>query len=64
MLTRHHKYEDEGRIQNENEAAEVRKGLLNLLKDLNVSYKCCTSSEEDCNAIAKEIVKEIKGYEQ
>lgn len=64
VLTRHHKYENEGRRQNEAEAAEVRHSLLNLLDKLNIPYKRCTSSIEDCNTIVNEIVKEINGYEQ
>lgn len=64
VLTRHHEYENEGRRQNEAEAAEVRANLLKLLTDLCIPYKRYTSSEEDCITIANEIVKEIKGNEQ
>lgn len=61
VLTRRHKYEDEGRRQNEKESAEVRDNLLKLLADLNIPYKRFTSSKEDCTTIVNEIVKEIKG---
>lgn len=64
VLTRYHKYENEGRRQNEESSAEVRLNLLDLLHDLNVPYKWCTSSAKDCNAIVDEIVKEIKNNEQ
>lgn len=63
VLTRCHKYENEGRRQNEEESAEVRHNLLDLLKTLNIPYKRYTSSEEDCNAIVNEIVREIKENE-
>lgn len=63
ILARHHKYENEGRRQNEEESAEVRNNLLDLLKTLNIPYKRYTSSEEDCNAIVNEIVREIKENE-
>lgn len=64
ILTRCHKYENEGRRHNEEESAVVRHDLLNLLNKLNIPYKWYTSSEEDCNSIANEIVKEIKENEQ
>lgn len=64
VLTRYHKYENEGRRQNEKESVEVRDNLLDLLDKLNIPYKWCTSSIEDCNTIVNEIVKEINGYEQ
>ena len=63
VLTRYHKYENEGRRQNEEESTKVRLNLLDLLNYLNVQYKWYTSSEEDCNAIADEIAKEIKEHE-
>ncbi len=64
VLTRYHKYENEGRRQDEKEATEVRHELLDLLHSLNVPYEYCTSSEEDCTEIVNKIVKEIKGDEQ
>ncbi len=64
VLTRYHKYENEGRRQDEKEATEVRCELLDLLHSLNVPYECCTSSEGDCTKIVNKIVKEIKGNEQ
>lgn len=64
VLTRCHKYENEGRRQKESEATEVRCELLDLLHSLNIQYECCTSSEEDCMKIVNEIVKEVKENEQ
>lgn len=64
LLTRNHPYENEGRFQNEAEARDVRFKLIESLNTLGVSYIMSTSSEKDCESIANEIVKEIKGYEQ
>lgn len=64
VLTRCHKYENEGRLQNEGEATEVRCELLDLLHSLNIQYECCTSSAEDCMKIVNKIVKEVKRNEQ
>lgn len=60
LLTRHHNYELYGRLHNENEANMVREQLISELDKLNISYKTATSSEEDCEKIVNEIVKEIK----
>lgn len=60
LLVRNHNYEVSGRFQNENEANEVREQLISELNKLNISYETATSSEEDCENIANEIVKEIK----
>ena len=57
---RNHDYELSGRFQNENEANEVREQLISELNKLNISYETATSSEEDCENIANEIVKEIE----
>lgn len=64
VLTRYHKYENEGRLQNEEEATEVRCGLLDLLHSLNIQYECCTSSAEDCMKIVNKIAQEAKTNEQ
>lgn len=64
VLTRCHKYENEGRRQTEEESTEVRCELLDLLKSLNIQYECCTSSTEDCMKIVNKIAKEIKENEQ
>lgn len=60
LLVRNHDYEVSGRFQNENEANEVREQLISELNKLNISYETATSSEEDCEKIANEIVKEIE----
>ncbi len=64
VLTRYHKYENEGRRQNEQQATDVRYDLLNLLNDLDISYEWCTFNSEDCDKIANTIVKEVKKNEQ
>ena len=60
LLVRNHDYEVSGRFQNESEANEVREQLISELDKLNISYETSTSSEEDCEKIAHEIVKEIE----
>ncbi len=64
VLTRYHKYENEGRRQNEWEATDVRYDLLNLLNDLDISYEWCTSNSEDCDKIVNNIVNEFRENEQ
>ena len=64
LLTRKHTYEDEGRFQNEKEALEVRKHIINALDNLGIDYNYATSSELDCETIANKIAKEIREYEQ
>lgn len=63
LLTRKHTYEDEGRFQNEEEALEVRKQIINALNKLNISYNVATSSEADCEIIADNIAEEIRENE-
>lgn len=64
LLTRKHTYEDEGRFQNEKEALEVRKHIINALDNFGIDYNYATSSELDCETIANKIAKEIREYEQ
>lgn len=64
LLVRNHDYEVSGRFQNENEANEVREQLISELNKLNISYETATSSEEGCENIANEIVKEIENEQQ
>lgn len=64
LLTRKHTYEDEGRFQNEEEALEVRKRIMNTLNNLSITYNFVTSSELDCEIIANKIEEEIREYEQ
>lgn len=61
LLTRHHKYENEGRFQNESEAQEVRKEIMDKLNEFKVDYITVISSKETCETIADQIAKEIKG---
>lgn len=64
LLIRNHNYEVSGRFQNEREANAVREQLILELTKLNIPYVTTTSSMEDCEKIANEIVREIKAYEQ
>lgn len=59
LLTRKHTYEDEGRLQNEEEALEVRKQIINVLDTMNITYNFATSNELDCEIIANKIAEEI-----
>lgn len=63
LLTRKHIYENEGRFQNEEEAAKVKNQIISKLKEMNIDYSISTSSEEDCKKIVENIVKEIKEHE-
>lgn len=63
LLTRKHTYEDEGRFQNEEEALEVRKQIINVLNELNISYNVAISSDLDCVIIANKIAEEIRENE-
>ena len=64
LLTRKHTYEDAGRFQNEKEALDVRKQIVNALDSMNISYHNATSSELDCEIIANKIAEEIRENEQ
>ena len=64
LLTRKHSYENEGRFQNEEEAEEVRNTIISKLQELNISYSISSSSEDDCEEIVNNIVKEINNNEQ
>ena len=60
LLVRKHKYENEGRLQNEEQSLAVRELIIKTLQNVGIEYKISTSSEEDCKIIANEIEKEIK----
>ncbi len=64
LLVRNHTYENEGRLHNEKEAKVVRKKIMDKLDKLHIEYEITTSSEDNCEMIANEIVKEIKQNEQ
>lgn len=64
LLIRKHTYEDEGRLQNEEEALEVRKQIVKVLQDNIIIYSLTTSSEKDCENIANKIAEEIRENEQ
>ena len=64
LLVRNHTYENEGRLHNEKEAKAVRKKIMDKLDKLHIEYEITTSSEDNCEIIANEIVKEINQNEQ
>lgn len=60
LLTRHHSYENEGRFQNEDEAKEVRKEIIDKLNRYNIKYEEIASTESNCEYIVEEIMEEIR----
>lgn len=64
LLVRNHKYETEGRFQNEQEAQEIKNKIINTLDSLHIPYFLTSSEEKDCMIIVNDIVEEIKTYEQ
>lgn len=64
LLVRKHIYETEGRFQNEQEALEIKAQIIDTLDNFNIEYSIATSSEEDCEKIVNDIIKEINRYEQ
>ena len=63
LLTRNHPYENEGRFQNEEEAQEVRKQIIEKLAKFDIDVVRILSSEENCERIADKIAKEVKDNE-
>lgn len=63
LLIRNHAYENEGRFQNEMESLEVRKDIVSKLNDFGIRYSSVVSSEETCDEIVNNIVKEIRDNE-
>lgn len=64
LLVRKHSYENSGRREDEDQASKVREFLISKLAELNIPYETATSSWEDCERIASEIIKEVNNYEQ
>ena len=62
-MTRNHPYENEGRFQNEEEAQEVRKQIIEKLAKFDIDVVRILSSEENCERIADKIAKEVKDNE-
>lgn len=60
LLKRDHPYENSGRNQNEKQANEIRKKLINKLDEYNIQYSGCTSSTDMYDTII-EIIKEKVG---
>lgn len=60
LLTRNHPYENKGRLQNEDEAKEVRNKIVDKLNSYCINYKVVESSEETCKYIVENIIKEIR----
>lgn len=56
FLTRHHKYENEGRIHNEEEAQNIRKELMSALDKYKVEYSTIPSSKDDYDRIVDDVV--------
>lgn len=63
LLTRQHSYENEGRFQNEDEAKEVRKEIIDKLNQYDIKYKEIASTNSNCEYIVEEVMEEI-GNEQ
>lgn len=59
LLTRKHKYQNEGRFQNEEEAGNVRKDIINKLEKYEIEYKQVDSNKETYDQIVKEIINKI-----
>ena len=64
LLVRKHTYENDGRRHNEEQSFGIRKLIKDKLEELNIDYKTATSSEDDCEKIANEIIREVKKNEQ
>lgn len=60
LLTRHHSYENEGRFQNEDEAKEVRKEIIDKLNQYNIKYEEIASTESNCEYIVEKVMEEIR----
>ncbi|MBD5534653.1 MAG: AAA family ATPase [Lachnospiraceae bacterium] len=60
LLTRNHRYENEGRFQNEEEAQEVKEQIIEKLAEFNIDYTSIVSSKENCEYIASKIAEEIR----
>ena len=64
LLTRYHSYENEGRFQNEDEAKEVRKEIIDKLNQYNIKYEEIASTESNCEYIVEEVMEEIRNEQQ
>lgn len=60
LLIRNHPYENEGRFQNEDEAKEVRKEIIDKLNQYNIKYEEIASTESNCEYIVEEVMEEIR----
>lgn len=59
LLTRCHKYEDNGRFQNEEQSKQLRSNLKFLLNKYNIIFSEINSNIENYNIIVKEIERKI-----
>lgn len=61
LLTRQHKYEDNGRFQNQNEeqSKQLRSNLEFLLNKYNIKFSTIDSNIENYNTIVNEIERKI-----
>lgn len=64
LLTRHYSYENKGRFQNEDEAKEVRKEIIDKLNQYNIKYEEIASTESNCEYIVEEVMEEIRNEQQ
>lgn len=59
LLTRTHKYENEGRLHTEEESVKIREELINTLTAMNVAVLTIEATEANCKAIVNDIIKEV-----
>lgn len=64
LLTRYYSYENEGRFQNEDEAKEIRKEIIDKLNQYNIKYEEIDSTESNCEYIVEEVMEEIRNEQQ
>ena len=60
FLVRNHPYENEGRLHNEQEAFFIKQEILDKLNEYHIGYDIVISSEETCNKIVDDVIKEVK----
>lgn len=60
LLTRHHPYENDGRLHNEDEAVKIRQNMIEKLNEYHIDYEELASTEENYNRIVKQIMEVVK----
>lgn len=61
LLVREHEYQQIGRYQSKEEAEKLDRVIENILKDNNVVYTKISSSPQNAEKLAEDIVKQING---